>query len=253
MLAVILILSFAGCSDTTSQEKNDLSLYKKIAQNIECRDYETAIKFCNEIEVVSQEGKDIVLKALTKVLNSQMKSTFTSFCSTSNLIDDRTIDEFEQYKIIVEKMQVNENDYTNVDKYIDLILSTKQYAKYDPLWRLMKAVETDLKNADTYFSRIKTSYDEYTRKLYAKLARTSYQNCYTTSLRYSTGDFGISKTIELFKFYVDELTDYIDYGEFVGDLKLANEWGERMDEAKLKWAELVDILGKLPRSLYYGE
>jgi hypothetical protein len=260
---VFLIFSLVGCSNTTPQKsnslhkdeqtKNDLSSYTKIAQNIKCKDYETAIKLCNEITIVSQEGKNIVLEALTEVLNSQMKSTLTSFCSASDLIDDRTIDKFKQYKIIVDKMQVTEDDYTNVVKYINLILSTEQYVKYDPLWCLIKDVETDFNNAITYFDRIKTSYAESTKKSHATQARTAYQSCYTTSLRYNTSDFGISKTREAFKYYVDELTNFINYGEFAGNSKLSSEWGSVMDEAESKWRELVDILDKLPTTLYYGE
>ena len=91
------------------------------------------------------------------------------------------------------------------------------------------------------------------KKSHATQARTAYQSCYTTSLRYNTSDFGISKTREAFKFYVDELSNFIDYGEFRGNSQLSNEWGAVMDEAEAKWAELVSVLDKFPTSLYYGE
>ena len=238
--------------DVIAAEK--LAIYKKIAQNIECRDYETAIKLCNQLSSVSQEGKDIVMNALVKELNSQMKSTLTSFYTESSLVDDGVIAKFKQYKKIVDKMQITTADYTNVVKYIDLILSTEKYMKYDPLWYLMRDVLQDMEYGQYYFDCIKNSSLFSLQKTYATLARNFYQSCYNTSLQYNTSDFGIAKTREIFKYYVDELTNFINYGHYAGNSQLASEWDAIMKEGQSKWNELLDILeNEYPTSVYYGE
>lgn len=234
-------------------EEDTIEVCGKIAQNIECSDYETAIELCNQLEDVSQDGKKIVMEALVETLNSQMASTLKSFCTSTDLVDERRIEKFKQYKAIVDQLDITEDEYTNVDKYIDLVLSTENCLKYDPLWCLINEVKSDFDTGNYYFDLISTSYGDYTKDAYAELACASFQKCYEVSLNYSTVDFGIYTTREVFKYYVDGLTDFLNYGEFAGNSQLADEWEQDMDEAQMYWNELADTIGQFPTSVYYGK
>ena len=253
LILLVFVISLVGCSGGKSAFE-DTSKYEKIAQNIECGEIDKAVYLCQEIDgEISQKGKDIVMNALKTKLNKEITSTTTSFFQENNLINDDVIAEHKQYKKIVDSMSLSSEDYTNIDTYIDTIISTEQYDKYGELWCLWKDMQTDMDYGNTYYERAVNSYSEAMRKSHAEKARNSFRSCLLMCSNYDMSAFGIMETYNFLDNYVSELNDYLSGGECLVSEYLAEEWQVKQDEASEKWLELTNLLKDLPTTLYYGD
>ncbi len=253
LMLLVIVISLVGCSGGESPFE-DTSKYEKIAQNIECGEIDKAVNLCTEIEgEVSQKGKDIVMNALKVKLNSKITSTTTSFFQENQMIDNDVIAEYKQYKKIVDAMSLSTQDYTNIDTYIDTVISTEKYDKYGELWCLWKDMQGDMDDGNTYYDRAVNSYSDYMRESHAEKARNSFRSCLSMCNNYDINAFGIRETYNFLDNYVSELNDYLNGGECSVSTYLAEEWQSKQDEASEKWLELTNLLKKLPTTLYYGE
>lgn len=243
----------SGASNAGEMASNQMDLCLQIERSLSANEIDKAVTLSTQLYwPLTEEEEATIMNALVKRINGRITAVVKSFGSNKGLISDEILEEIKKYRIISAYVGDIDPSKTNVNDYLDQVISLEVYRKYNDCWALMTSITEDCENANMYWDLAVDSYLDSIRREHLAKALRYYQKCLDKVNDYNWESFGNAEAYDMFRCYVDEISCYLNTGnDMYIDYSISQAFDEVMDEFTEKAQEFIDKAQALPTQVYY--
>ena len=226
IIAIVIIVGIIGKVIYSNYEKkaDDVTRYLQQYQ------YSDAI---SKYEDLGSLGKKLFRKDIVNQFIDMVKNNKYQAGSSDEIVNAADIGKYEQFKKIVDTLQIKSEDNTNVIEYIDAVLKLKEYEQYNEILKCVLACKDEL--MDSFQSVQDSTSSYYLLDYYIGQARDSADDAYDKALKYDATKYKVSEFIDSIKNYSDALDEI-----YYGDLSYATEASTYISQIRDTILEITD-------------
>ena len=248
LLVIMILFVFVACGETDDAEAEQIGDYEKVVKCLEANELGNALNECNKLNQKTLEaGKSDILEAVKNNVEKYLTDSTWLFNDNVGVVDTAVIAEFKIYSQILMKIEVNENDFTNVVDFVNMVLSLEKYTKWNDFWK--RSGIGDFNDALDYLNDATNYSSASMREYYVSLAYDSVKDAYN-GCRNFTNSYGLKIMANYYKTWVDALDRYLDGGSLNRDKTYDSQFEAIIDEYSLVLDEVEVINDNFPSKIY---
>ena len=246
IMAVVMCASLCSCSIFNADKKEVDNAIDNVVDNINAGELDLAISIISEMdEKTLSSGKSEILEAIISEMETYIDPN-AWVCTDNCFVDEDVIVAFEKYQTIVNALDLSE-DESNVNAFIEKVLSLKEYIRWNDLHVLGKH---DYENRVIDMLKKGLNNSTYAKSYYQEaynLCMEAYNNC-----KNYTG-YGIKEASDYYYDYASTIYGFIypSYGTTSNDDDASREAYTKIIQEEIEDMNVViDICDSFPESLY---
>lgn len=246
ILSIIVMLSaFVACNNGNDNAEQS---YEKVMVCIEANDFDEAIELCEDLTQDSiNEGKNEILSAIKDKASWYLSNLSWLSNSSVGIIDEKVVEEFKKYDRLLKLIEVNDEDFTNVDSFVDSVLMLGKYIEWNDFYKYNGVEEYN--EAMEYVENAKDYTSDTLKEYYWQLAYNRMFNAYNTAKNHQTSK-GLKECADFYKTGVDALESLLKGGSGMRNQAYDNAYSAVINQYKEVLKTALDIIAEFPTKLY---